>query len=133
VFAPQVRLRSFDRLDRATQESVVRLLLEALVTTNIAYLRAHPEAPWLYASGVTYAEEAEGVDEWTDIPETLRRGVGDCEDLAAWRIAELRVRSDELALPRVTVETFGARALYHVIVKRAGGCLEDPSRVLGLR
>lgn len=134
MYAPQVKLRSFDVLELAARESVLRLLLEALIAANSAYLQTYTNAPWLYASGVTYAEEEDGEDDWTDIPETLQRGVGDCEDLAAWRIAELRVREDETAArPHVTVTTSGPRVLYHVAVRRADGRIEDPSRLLGMR
>lgn len=133
MYAPQFRLRSFDGLDLATRETVLRLMLEALIAANVAYLRANPQTPWLYASGVTYEEEDDEDDDWNDIPETQRLRVGDCEDLSAWRIAELRVREQEAAIPRVTIEASGSRVLYHVSVKRADGRLEDPSRLLGMR
>jgi hypothetical protein len=96
-------------------------------------LRLHPEAPWLYASGVSYAEDDEGHEAWRDIPETLARGVGDCKDLVAWRLAELRERAREPAEPRVRVARVGARVKYHVVVRRADGAREDPSRALGMR
>lgn len=133
MYGPRFRLRSFDSLDSPTRESVLRVWLEALITANVAYLRANPDTPWLYESGVTYEEEEDGEDDWTDIPETLRLKVGDCEDLAAWRIAELRVRELEAAIPRVTIHASGSRVLYHVSVRRADGRHEDPSRLLGMR
>jgi hypothetical protein len=111
---------------------VLRLMMEALIAANIAYLRLHPDTPRLYESGVRYEEEPGTQDDWNDIPETLSLGVGDCEDLAAWRIAELRVAGELAAIPRVTVFTEGRRVTYHVAVRRAAGAIEDPSRELGM-
>jgi hypothetical protein len=135
MFGPQFRLRSFDELEPTERETVLRLLLEALITENIAYLRVHPDTPWLYQSGVTYEEEEGERDDWTDIAETRALGVGDCEDLASWRIAELRVRAREAAaIPYVSARIVGGnRTVFHVAVRRADGRIEDPSRVLGMR
>ena len=133
MYAPRFQLRSFDRLDLASRETVIRLLLEALITANIAFLRSQPHTPWLYESGVVYEEEEDERDDWNDIPETYALRVGDCEDLAAWRVAELRARRGEHAIPRVSVQTVGLRTKYHVTLRRADGQLEDPSRLLGMR
>ncbi len=132
MYAPHFRLRSFDILHAESREAVLRHLLEALIEANVAYLEARPETPWLYESGVTYEEERFDRDDWNDIPETLVVKVGDCEDLAAWRIAELRMRAHEDARPHVTFDQRGARVTYHVTVRRADGRIEDPSRVLGM-
>ena len=116
-----------------SRKSTVHLLLEALATANAGHLRLHPNTPWLYASGVRYAEADESQEIWTDIPETLARGFGSCQDLAAWRLAELRVRAREAALPVVTARRLGARAVTHVVVRRADGRIEDPSWELATR
>jgi hypothetical protein len=132
MYGPQFRLRSFDVLDVPAREAVLRLMMEALIGANVAYLRLHPETPRLYESGVRYEEEPGLQDDWNDIPETLSLGVGDCEDLAAWRIAELRVTGELAAMPRVSVFTEGRRITYHIAVRRAAGPVEDPSRELGM-
>lgn len=109
-------------------------LLEALVLVDAAYLIAHPETPPLYESGVRYEEEPPGQEDWQDIPTCLRMRVGDCEDLACWRAAELVVRQRVLARPTFT---FKRRAnggyVYHIQVKLPNGQIEDPSRILGMR
>ena len=112
MYGPQFRLRSFDALDTPSREAVLRLMMEALIAANVAFLRRHPETPRLYESGVRYEEEPGTQDDWNDIPETLSLGVGDCEDLAAWRIAELRVSGEQAAMPRVSVFTRGRRGTY---------------------
>ena len=81
-------------------------------------------------AGLEDDEEHEG---WTDIPETLARGVGDCKDLVAWRLAELRVRERERALPLVRFARVGHRVKFHVVVRRADGRVECPSYELGMR
>ncbi len=108
------------------------MLLEVLIAANVAYLRTR-QVKRLYESGIRYCEEALHVDDWLDIPETLARGVGDCEDLACWRIAELRVRDDEHALPYLSRADRPDHVLYHVKVRRVDGRIEDPSRILGMR
>ena len=132
MYGPQFRLRSFDVLDAPSREAVLRLMMEALIAANVAYLLAHPETPRLYESGVRYEEEPDEQDDWNDIPETLALGVGDCEDLARWRIAELRVAGELTAMPRVTVFTQDRKVTYHITVRRAAGLIEDPSRELGM-
>ncbi len=131
--------------DRHIANKAVRLLLFALTLTNIEYLRAHPETPLLYQSGVVYQEEPPGQEDWQDIPTTLALGYGDCEDLACWRAAELQVRSGIAAWPsfiwRRNPRSGGL--LYHIQVShphaqvRVDGTrnwlTEDPSRRLGMR
>jgi hypothetical protein len=132
LYAPHFQLRAFDTLTEHAKTDALVHLLEALTAVNVSWLREHA-APWLYESGVRYEEEPPGRDEWQDIPETLLRREGDCEDLACWRLAELRARSGEHALPFVKRAVHGPRTIYHVAVRRADGSLEDPSRILGMR
>ena len=84
--------------------------------------------PPLYRAGVRYRPEPRGQERWQVPSEVKRKGFGDCEDLAAWRVAELR-RKGEAAMPYV--KQTGARR-WHAMVKRADGRLEDPSRLLGM-
>jgi hypothetical protein len=133
VYAPKFELRSFDVLASAAKERALIAMLEALVAANEAFLGQHPETPALYASGVKYVEEPPGRDNWQDIPRTLELREGDCEDLACWRIAELRVRGREYARPFVRHQNVGSRVLYHVAVLRGDGHIEDPSKTLGMR
>jgi hypothetical protein len=131
-YEPAFRLR-FDLLDLRSRQSALVHLVEGLAAANAGHLQLHPRVPWLYESGVTYAEDPEGHECWTDIPETLSRGTGDCKDLVAWRLAEIRVREREEAFPVVTFARAGARVKFHIAVRRADGRVEDPSRELGMR
>lgn len=133
MYAPKFELRSFDVLPAAAKERALLAMLEALIAANESFLTGHPTTPALYASGVVYVEEPPGRDHWQDIPRTLELREGDCEDLACWRVAELRVRGLEYARPYVRHQILGSRVLYHVAVLRTDGAIEDPSKKLGMR
>ena len=133
LYAPHFKLRAFDSLSDEAKIGTLVDLLEALAGVNVAWLKENPRTPWLYESGVRYEEEPAGRDDWQDIPETIARRNGDCEDLACWRIAELRVRALEHVRVHLKKTVVGPRTIYHVAVCRDGGRLEDPSRILGMR
>ena len=120
--------------DRAASHKVLNILLNALVDTDIEYLKDNPQTLSIYQSGVRYVEEPPGVEDWRDIPTCLRERTGDCEDLTCWRVAELRVRHGIHAVP-----IFGFRTLsngdvvYHIRVQYPNGQIEDPSRILGMK
>lgn len=84
--------------------------------------------PALYDAGVRYKTEPREV--WRHALDVVNEGWGDCEDLSAYRAAELRVSGED---PGAAVRTFqtGHRR-YHAVVMRGDGTLEDPSRVLGM-
>lgn len=86
--------------------------------------------PSLYRSGVRYSRPGRD-DRWRTPREVLQRGAGHCPDLAAWRVAELRVTGED---PRATLAVRrGGASLGHVVVRRGDGSIEDPSAVLGMR
>ena len=120
--------------ERELSRKTLDVMLECLFKINVLYLQAHPEAPWLYQSGVTYMEEPPGQEDWQDIPTTLKFGIADCEDLAAWRAAELNVRQGIAAKPvwRSFPRKDGS-TLYHILVEYPDGRTEDPSRILGMK
>lgn len=124
---------SLDAFSR--QNKKLLWLLEALVKCNRIWLDANPHAPLLYESGVRYEAEPRGEEDWCDIPHVLSQGWGDCEDLAAWRIAELRQRgiAAKGKLKWFKAPSRSQATLYHVQVVLPGNKLEDPSRKLGMR
>ncbi len=100
---------------------------EGLTTLNQRLLRRRKYPP-LYKSGVVYKKERQ--DTWRPVTDVLRSGWGDCEDLAAWRAAELRNSGEDLNA-HVAVYRSGPTR-YHAIVARGDGSTEDPSRRLGM-
>lgn len=105
--------------------------LQSLVRINQQYLRTH-KVPRIYESGVRYENEPAGtVEEFASIPVVLARGWGDCDDLAPWRVAELREQGENARL-RVQWKKFRNGRLFHIVVRRADGSIEDPSALLGM-
>lgn len=105
--------------------------LAALCGLDVRYLLRTPQTPALYESGVVYRREAmvggRRLEDWYTIPQVILRRSGDCEDLACWRAAELRVHG----IP-ATPWAYRTRAGWHIIVKLPDG-YEDPSARLGMR
>jgi hypothetical protein len=123
-------LRGFRADDDDLARAYLRPLVYALCAANEAFLRANPDTPRLYAAGVRYQREPAGDERWRDVPAILNDGYGDCEDLASWRVAELRVQGVP-ARPIVRVRRRPGRTLFHVLVG-VGDRREDPSRRLGM-
>lgn len=137
MYSPVFRIKAFNWISDPAKFRVMEMLLEALAEANAEFLREQPHTPWLYESEVVYMAEPDGRDEWQDIPDTLERGNGDCEDLAAWRVAELRVRKGEKVAFVISVQEQRTKrgepvTMYHIQLKRADGRVEDPSKLLGM-
>lgn len=112
-------------------EIILHKLLEVAVFANTAYLSCKG-APALYESGVKYQREPAGREIFKTIPMIMRDGQGDCEDLACWRVAELRMSGEpaNIAIRKYTKP--GAPVLFHILVQRGNGLIEDPSKRLGM-
>jgi hypothetical protein len=83
--------------------------------------------PLLYSSGVRYRRER-GTENWLGPVDVLRLGYGDCEDLVAWRVAELR----EHGTPAQPYCYPPRPGLVHCVVRMPDGSIEDPSKRLGM-
>jgi len=139
--------------DDGALAAIAECLLEAVVSNNRYLLRAHPgKLPPLRESGVRFRAEpwasmpaapAPGyrplppIEQFTPYVTLLRRGWGDCAQLCAARVAELREQGESDAALRFYCRSSGTppnrRRWYHVEVRRgkAGGYeIEDPSREL---
>ena len=104
-------------------------LLEALSQVDKIWLELHPETPPLYQSGVVY--EMEKGELFRDIPTLMEDGVGDCDCLASWRVAELQAIGVN-ARPYIKWRKVGQQWIYHALVALPGGQIEDPSLALGM-
>ena len=103
-------------------------MLEGLTAFNFALLSRF-DLPRLYDSGVRYQREQPGREQWWTIPQVLERGYGDCEDLSAWRAAELR----SMGVPAFAYVIRSGPRMFHAVVRYPDGSIEDPSRALGLK
>lgn len=124
------------RVDVPPVPAALEALADGVVQLNVVLMQAaiaHGFAfPDLYTSGVVYRREPPGREWWEsalDVMQVGASGEGDCEDLANYLAAWLRVYCDDFAHTKV-VRT--ERGSFHAIVEHADGTLEDPSLMLVL-
>lgn len=109
--------------------TAVQTFLTALQLVDQEQLRSG-RYPGLYKSGVRYQREPRGREDWQTVSRAYRAKVADCEDLAAWRAAELVVTGED---PNARAVIKRVRpGLIHCLVLRGSGAMEDPSRLLGM-
>ena len=122
----------------------VRGLLDGVVLINqlLMYQYAFPR---LIESKIRFRREpteGTGLEEFATCDEVLKRGWGDCDDLAPYLCAELRgTRGLEPLVPKrlqrgedasIRVHRRPDNRQYHVLVRRGNGDIIDPSRYLGM-
>jgi len=133
---------SFEGPFAAVGHDVLKAMLECLVQINVALMQSR-RFPELYETGIRYRQEPLGQENWRDAAIILQTGFGDCEDLAAYRVAELRVRHNIPAVcvfrwKTLSVKQDGADRkvkLYHILVGvpyKGKVLIEDPSKKLGM-
>lgn len=110
--------------------------VETLARSNEQYLRANPDTPKLFQSGVKYQRERKlfgAAERWQTIPEILKAKSGDCEDLAAWLIAELRTLGYD-ARPHIIPagKTPGRWHIQVAVIINKRKLVLDPSAKLGM-
>lgn len=129
------------------------LALEAMIAINLWHMRRAfrrtqlgigTPVPPLYASGVYYEEDPPGREDWRDCYVVLARGKGDCDNLVAWRVAELKAagfnaepvikyqhisREDMIRMgyPANKVGDQGI-LMIHCAVRGPRGCLVNPTQ-----
>ena len=107
-------------------------VLNALAEVSMVQRRAG-EAPSIFDAAksgrVRYRKELPGHEDWQTAAETFARGWGDCEDLAIWLAADLRLAGKNAA--RVVVRRSRGGNGWHALV-HDGTKLRDPSKVLGM-
>ena len=120
--------------DSTLTKRAIYLAVETLVTANLDYLIKHPRTLPLTRCGIRYQREYSSPEQWQGIADMLRTKRGDCEDLSAWRCAELRYRGYR-AVPHV----IGKRGKWHIQVKLLAKdkrdrrfAILDPSKELGM-
>ena len=123
---------------RATRR--MQIMLDGLTRIHLDHYKRYPKTPSLYESGVRYEREPPGQEDWQDLFTSLRRGTGDCEDLATWRAADLLrkgigARAFGRPRPMLIQSPEGAQlgTLWHILVRHPGGRIEDPSKLLGMQ
>jgi hypothetical protein len=155
-------VEAYDIQDDGRLAAFGNRLLEAVVENNRELLERYAAIPPLFRSGVRFRDEPwatgdtrlpGGLEQFTHLLEILDRGWGDCAQLCAWRVAELRnggwrtpdAPSGEQATLRYFIRARcpacgdedcpdpshpKRRRSYHVEMRRADGRIEDPSQLL---
>ena len=113
--------------------------LEGLTRLNVQILKTAKAAgrpvPAMYAAGVRWqpdSEKGRPSETWDTIDVVRRRGFGDCEDLAAWRAAELRFSGRDSGARAVVRRSNSPGVAWHCIVQLSNGKTLDPSIKLGM-
>lgn len=125
------------RIAIPSNKAALDAALEGLVRLDLQIIRAakaagRPIRP-LYKSGVRWQpDKSKGKpsETWDTIDIVRARGYGDCEDLAAWRAAELRAAGVNARAVVKRSNTPGVA--WHAIVQLPDGKLLDPSAKLGM-
>lgn len=117
------------RLGLPSKANLYAAALEGLVQVNDRILAANPGMPTVYGSGAVWRNIPH--DTWRRSDQIAIEGWGDCEGLASWRAAELRVTGEDPGA-RVGVYHTGPKR-YHAIVLRGDDTIEDPSTALGMK
>lgn len=119
---------------RRLQESEALLgeLLHFMVRANRLHLLHEPQTAPLYRAGVRWSAPEGAV--LASIPAIYARGRAACASLTAARVAELQVHGEARAVPAFFSRPSRdpGRVVYHVVVRRADGRIEDPSAKLGM-
>lgn len=106
--------------------------LEATTRLDEALIRSGELEPFdMAAPGVRWRPEPPGDGEHFDHGKLVTgRGWGDCDDLAPWHAASLRVTGRDRGA-KAFVRPSGPKR-WHALVKRSDGRIEDPSRAAGM-
>lgn len=128
----RIRLGVPSDANRDEKKAILDAALESVTRANEASLaRGMPSfVDALKAGAVRWRPEPPG-DEHFDLGSTvLKRGWGDCDDLAPWHAASLRTSGVD---PEATafVRPSGPNR-WHAVVQRSNGAVEDPSRAAGM-
>lgn len=141
MFKANFVLRGVDRARMGGElvDAAFCILLGSLAAWNEALIRESRARgvllPALYEAGVRYQREPFPREDWLDVLEVIQRRQGDCEDLACWRVAELRAAGVEARpgfIRRRVLTAEGWQTVYHIVVLWPDGRIEDPSRILGM-
>jgi hypothetical protein len=129
----RIRLAVPDELDDQDRRAALDAALESVTRTVTGLVRAGaapPAAGEIKSGRVRWHPEPAG-DEHFDLPDTImKRGHGDCDDLAPWHAGSLRAAGID-PRARAFVKKSGPKR-WHALVQRGDGSIEDPSLHAGM-
>jgi hypothetical protein len=118
--------------DAAVRPEVLDAALEAVTRTNERLIDEGmvPTAEQAIAKGVKWKPEPPGDEHFDHAQTVVKRGWGDCDDLAPYHAASLRVTGEDPGA-RAFVKRSGPNR-WHAMVERSDGSVDDPSADAGM-
>lgn len=118
--------------DAATSPEVLDAALEAVTRTNEKLIASGnvPLASEAIAAGVKWKPEPPGDEHFDNAARVASRGWGDCDDLAPYHAASLRVTGEDPEARATVIRTGPKR--WHAVVERSDGSVDDPSADAGM-
>lgn len=115
------------------KKPVLDAALEAVTRLNEELIKSGASPTFkeqLQGPGVRWKPEPPGAEHFDHAGIVAARGWGDCDDLAPWHAASLRVKGVDPGAKAIVVKSGPAR--WHAIVERSNGKFEDPSEAAGM-
>lgn len=106
--------------------------LKDMVKRNIRIIK-NDNLPSIYDAGIEYKQENRGEENWRTADQVFSDGYGDCEDLAAYRAAELQLAGIDAQPEIIPIKITNSRRSYHARVRLPDGSVDDPSITLDPR
>jgi hypothetical protein len=118
--------------DAATHPDVLNAALEAVTKTDERLIQAGqvPHADEAIAAGLKWKPEPPGDEHFDHAAKIVQRGWGDCDDLAPYKAASLRVTGEDPGARAVVIPSGPKK--WHAIVERSDGTDDDPSADAGM-
>ena len=113
---------------------VLDAALESVTRLNESLLNADKVPTFEEArqqNGVVWRPEPPGEEHFDHAARVVRRGWGDCDDLAPWQAASLRHTGEDPDAIAVVKKSGPKR--WHAVVRRGDGSIDDPSKRAGMR
>jgi len=114
------------------QPDVINPVLEAVTRLDEHMIRSgqSPTASELVQAGARWKPEPPGDEHFDNGGTIAQRGHGDCDDWAPLRAAELRATGQDPGAAAIVVPS--GPNLWHALVKRSDGSVDDPSVAAGM-
>lgn len=112
-------------------EPVLDAALEAVTRLNEQLIKDGSASTFKQAlPRVRWKPEPPGAEHFDHAGIVSARGWGDCDDLAPWHAASLRVTGEDRGADAIVVPSGPRR--WHAVVRRSDGKIEDPSASAGM-
>src|SRR5262245_53396081 len=107
-------------------QPVLDAALEAVTRLNEQLIQSgHPTFKQALPTGIKWKPEPPGSEHFDHAGIVAHRGWGDCDDLAPWHAASLRVTGEDKGANAIVVPSGPNR--WHAVVRRSNGAIDDPS------